>query len=284
MLDGSARKKTQENGTGDGIDIGEILSFAAVSDVKAIDLVGSKLGQEFAQFFAQNEVWADLFIRFGVEIRKIDCVTHLARQKVASDNLGNLYAAFFLRFEGAGAEMRGQANARMFSKGVVGGQGFRGIYVQGGGGYFARIQCGEQIGVDDNFSAGTIDNTDLRFHSGKGAGIEHAAGLVCYGHMHGKEVCRSIDLIEIFGQLNSQIASAGLGEKRIVTYDLHAKSESASGDFATDTAKSQDAQSLACELNSLELFTIPLALGHGSAGLRHFSSEAKEHGKGELGR
>ena len=100
--------------------------------------------------------------------------------------------------------------------------------------------------------------------------------------MHGDEICVAIDLIEVTGQFNSKVAGAGLGQKRIITDDLHAKNKGAPGDFGADPAQPQHAESLAQQLDSLKLFAIPFARGHRSAGLWHFPGEAEEHGKREL--
>ena len=97
VLHRGARKKPQQDGARDRVDVRQLLRLAAVSDVQAVHLRRRELRQQSAELLAQGQVRLDLFVGLRVEVRQVDGVAHFAGEQIARDDLGDFDAAFLLR-------------------------------------------------------------------------------------------------------------------------------------------------------------------------------------------
>ena len=86
--------------------VGNCGGLAAVGDDDAVVAFGGELGQQAAEFFAQNQERLDDLVGLDIEIGQVDGVAHGAVDQEINDGLGHFDADVFLRFLGAGAQVR----------------------------------------------------------------------------------------------------------------------------------------------------------------------------------
>ena len=96
-------------------------------------------------------------------------------------------------------------------------------------------------------------------------------GLLRGGHVHGDEVRKGEDVIEVLHQLDLKGAGATLGEVGIVSEDAHAERHGAAGDLRADAAHAEDGEAFVVELGAFEAFAVPLAGPDRGMGLGDFS-------------
>ena len=146
-----------EHGASDGIG-GQLGGLAAVGNDEAVVAFGGELGEQAAQFFAQNQERLDGLISLGIQIGQVDRVAHRAVDQEIGDRLGDFDADVFLRFLGAGAQMRRHDHLRQLAQREIGGGRLGFIHIQRRPANLAGLNGREEIGLVDDAAAGAIEH------------------------------------------------------------------------------------------------------------------------------
>ena len=178
--------------------------------------------------------------------------------------------------------MRRQHNPRHTHERMVFAHRLAGEYVNSRAGYNTLLYSLRQIFFDDNAATSTVYKAHALFHLLHLFHGNHALGVRRQRHVYRNEIRLGDNVIER-AYRHTQILGTVLVDIRVISDDIHIKGHGSFSHTGTDTAHTNNAQSLVPQFHAHVLLAIPLAFLHGFVGNGDITGHGQHHSHGMFG-
>jgi hypothetical protein len=155
--------------------------------------------------------------------------------------------------------------------------------VDAGAGDLAGLDRLGEVFLDDETTAGAIDDAHALLHLGNRRRVDDVAGLLGQRRMQGDEVGPFEKLVES-DLVDAELHGPLFGKVGIVGDDAHLQPDGALGDDRADITAADDAERLGGDLDAHEAVLLPLAGLGRDVGGGNLAGNREHHGDGVLGR
>jgi hypothetical protein len=238
-------------------------------------------GEQPAELLGERQERLDR-VRHGAALHVHGGGHELALQREV-DGLGDLHAGAVLGLLGRRPEVGGDDGVRQPEQRRV---GLRlGVeHVDGGTGDDPVTQGIREVGLDDDATAGDVEQPRGRLHLGQPVAVEEPERLRRLRQVDGDEVGLGEDLVDGVHESDTEPRGPVGSDERVVGHQPHAEGVGALGHERADAPEPQHPEGLVVQLGAVPAAALPPALDERRVRLWDVAGQAQQQGQGVLGR